>query len=42
MIKQTQQQANDTRQLKHFTRKQYLQSIAKIGIQLEGWNEEQL
>lgn len=42
MIKQTQQQVNDTRQLKHFTRKQYLQSIAKIGIQLEGWNEEQL
>ena len=42
MIKQTQQQVNDTRQLKHFTRKQYLQSIAKICIQLEGWNEEQL
>lgn len=42
MIKQTQQQANDTRPLKHFTRKHYIPSIGEIGIQLEGWNEEQM
>lgn len=39
MIKQTQQQAKDTRPLKHFTRHQYFDSISKVGIQLEGWNE---
>jgi hypothetical protein len=42
MIKQTQQQANDTRPLKHFTRKNYISSIACLGIQLEGFNEERL
>ena len=41
MIKQTREQAKDTRALKHFTRFQYLNSIADIGIQLEGYNEEQ-
>ncbi|MFT4654461.1 MAG: hypothetical protein ACI82S_002117 [Patiriisocius sp.] len=41
MIKQTRKQAKDTRTLKHFTRFQYLNSIADIGIQLEGYNEEQ-
>ena len=41
MIRQTQQQANDTRPLKHFTRKDYIPSISTLGIQLEGWNEEQ-
>jgi hypothetical protein len=42
MIKQTQKQANDLRSLKHFTRKHYIKSIAQLGIQLEGWNEEQM
>jgi hypothetical protein len=42
MIKQTQQQAKDTRPLKHFTRKFYIKSIAQLGIQLEGFNEERL
>lgn len=42
MIKQTQKQANDLRPLKHFTRKHYIKSIAQLGIQLEGWNEEQM
>ena len=41
MIKQTQQQANDTRLLKHFTRLYHFFSISEIGIQLEGYNEEQ-
>lgn len=41
MIKQTQQQAKDTRKLKHFTRKCHLSSISKHGLQLEGWNAEQ-
>lgn len=41
MIKQTQQQAKDSRKLKHFTRKYHLPSISKHGIQLEGWNAEQ-
>ncbi|MDA7699442.1 hypothetical protein N8789_00670 [bacterium] len=40
MIKQTQQQANDTRLLKHFTRLYHFFSISEIGIQLEGYNEE--
>lgn len=42
MIKQTQKQANDLRPLKHFTRKHYIKSIAQLGIQLEGFNEEQM
>ena len=41
MIKQTQHQANDTRLLKHFTRLYHFFSISEIGIQLEGYNEEQ-
>ena len=41
MIGQTQQQAKDTRKLKHFTRKYHLSSISKHGLQLEGWNAEQ-
>ena len=41
MIKQTREQAKDTRALKHFTRLHYFNSIADIGIQLEGYNEEQ-
>lgn len=41
MIRQTQQQAKDTRKLKHFTRKYHLSSISKHGLQLEGWNAEQ-
>tara|TARA_B110000208_G_scaffold182037_1_gene233374 strand:- start:920 stop:1450 length:531 start_codon:yes stop_codon:yes gene_type:complete len=41
MRKETQQQAKDTRLLKHFTRIHHFPSIGEIGIQLEGWNEEQ-
>tara|TARA_R110002153_G_scaffold81234_1_gene206028 strand:+ start:129 stop:680 length:552 start_codon:yes stop_codon:yes gene_type:complete len=38
MITATKSDENDTRVLKHFTRKKYLNSIQEIGLQLEGWN----
>ena len=38
MIRQTQQQANDTRPLRHFTRKHYVASIMCRGLRLEGTN----
>lgn len=38
MIRQTQQQANDTRPLFHYTRKHYIASIMYSGLRLEGTN----
>ena len=38
MIRQTQQQANDTRPLLHYTRKHYIASIMYSGLRLEGTN----
>ena len=38
MIRQTQQQAKDTRPLLHYTRKDYIASIMSNGLRLEGTN----
>ena len=38
MIRQTQQQASDTRPLFHYTRKHYIASIMYSGLRLEGTN----